>query len=233
MSSGRRPRPRLLGASSRPELEGDPVEVAPALIGKVLVAGVTAGRIVEVEAYRGGEDPASHAFRGPSERNRTMFGRAGLLYVYFSYGMHFCCNIVCRPAGVAGAVLVRALEPLTGVEEMLVRRSARQRPGASVSLRDRDLCSGPGKLCQALGIDRAADGIDLLAARSQVRLAELVTGTGTDAPADPPTARGPRIGISQSLATAHEPWRFWEEGSPFVSRDGRGVGRALRSAPPI
>jgi DNA-3-methyladenine glycosylase len=198
-------------------LAGDPVVVAPLLLNKVLVVGdpghpgdpghgggPVSGRIVEVEAYRGADDPASHAFRGPTTRNSVMFGPPGHLYVYFTYGMHHCCNVVCRPEGVAGAVLVRALAPRTGLEEMRSRRP--------LARRDRDLCSGPGKLCQALGLDRSFDGTDLLSASSRMRL--LDDGSG------PPVefATGPRIGLSAKLATAAEPWRFWVVGEPNVSR---------------
>jgi DNA-3-methyladenine glycosylase len=133
-----------------------------------------------------------------------MFGPPGHLYVYLSYGMHHCCNIVCRPQGVAGAVLVRALAPLTGLDEMRSRRPAARR--------DRDLCSGPGKLCQALGLDRSFDGADLLDASSGVRLLD----DGCGPPAE--IAAGARIGISASLATAGEPWRFWVLDEPNVSR---------------
>jgi DNA-3-methyladenine glycosylase len=182
--------------------------VAPRLLNKVLVAsrlsGPVAGRIVEVEAYRGADDPASHAFSGPTPRNSVMFGPPGHLYVYFTYGLHHCCNIVCRPVGVAGAVLVRALAPLTGLDEMRSRRMAARR--------DRDLCSGPGKLCQALGLDRSFDGLDLLGVSSGVQLVD----DGSGAPAE--IAVGPRIGISAQLATAAEPWRFWVAGEPNVSR---------------
>lgn len=208
---------RYLGELDRAHLARDPLEVAPDLIGTILVskdaaAGVTAGRIVEVEAYRGAEDPASHAFRGMTARNRTMFERAGLLYVYFSYGMHYCCNVVCAEEGEAGAVLIRALEPLVGGEEMTRRRAVRR----GTALSDLELCSGPGKLCQALAISRADDGADLLSQASRVRLATT----------SPPARRGrlatsPRVGIAQHLATASESWRFYDADSPHVSTRGR------------
>jgi DNA-3-methyladenine glycosylase len=205
----------LLGDDFRSDLVADPVVVAPRLLGLVLVTHcggreltLTAGRIVEVEAYRGAADPASHAFRGQSARNRTMFGRAGLLYVYLSYGVHFCCNIVCGPEKTAAAVLVRALEPLAGIDTMRERRRAR--PGWKV----RDLCSGPGKLAQALGIDRADDGADLLSNAARVRL--VADGDSRRPPAA--ISSGPRIGIAQSLPTAREPWRFFLTGNPHVSR---------------
>jgi DNA-3-methyladenine glycosylase len=171
----------------------------------VLTAGDVSGRIVEVEAYRGSEDAASHAFRGQTARNGVMFGPPGHLYVYFTYGMHYCCNVVCRPAGIAGAVLFRALAPLSGLDEM---RSRRPRARS-----DRDLCSGPGKLCQALGLSREQDGVDLLASASAVRLHDDGAGVaGSD------VALGPRIGLSPALASVAEPWRFWVSGDPNVSR---------------
>ncbi|MGH9291788.1 MAG: DNA-3-methyladenine glycosylase [Acidimicrobiales bacterium] len=184
-------------------LEGDPVEVAPRLLNKVLACGGAAGRIVEVEAYRGALDPASHAYRGPSRRNSSMFGPCGLLYVYLSYGMHHCCNVVCGPTGTAAAVLVRALRPIAGIDEM-----RRRRPGTR---RDRDLCSGPGKLCQALGIGRTHDGSDLLDPASPVRLCD----DGEPPPAVP--GIGPRVGISPLVSTAGEPWRFTVEGDENLS----------------
>lgn len=189
-------------------LAGDPVVVAPLLLNKVLIAGCLsvpmAGRIVEVEAYRGFDDPASHAFHGPTPRNSVMFGPPGRLYVYLSYGVHYCCNVVCRPEGVPGAVLIRALAPLAGLDVMRSRRTAARR--------DRDLCSGPGKLCQALGLDRSFDGADLLGVASEVRLVD----DGSSPPAE--IAAGPRIGISAQLLTAAEPWRFWVADEPNVSR---------------
>ncbi|MGD0083199.1 MAG: DNA-3-methyladenine glycosylase [Acidimicrobiales bacterium] len=190
--------------SLRELLAGDPVVVAPLLLGKILSVGGTSGRIAEVEAYRGGEDPASHAFRGRSKRNATMFGPPGHLYVYFSYGMHYCCNVVCQPEGVAGAVLVRALAPLAGLEEMSRRRLRAKS--------ERDLCSGPGKLCQALGIDHSFDGLDLLSGSGPVRL----SGDGSVRAAA--IGSGPRIGLAPGLATAGEPWRFFLVGDPNVSR---------------
>src|SRR5437879_11364025 len=129
----------------------DPRVVAPELLNKVLRKGALVARIVEVEAYCGVEDPGSHAFRGPTRRNATMFGPPGGLYVYFTYGMHWCANAVCGDVDEGVAVLLRAAEPLRALDVMRRRRG----PAA---IRDRDLCSGPAKLCQALGLDRAYDG---------------------------------------------------------------------------
>jgi DNA-3-methyladenine glycosylase len=168
----------------------DALDVAPDLLGKVLVAGECAGRIVEVEAYRP-DDPASHAFRGRTTRNATMFGPGGLLYVYFTYGMHFCANIVTGPADEGQAVLLRAVVPCRGIETMRARRGDRP---------DRALTDGPGKLCQAFGIDRSDDGTDLCVS-GQI----LVVDDGTPPPPDPLV--GARVGIRQGRELAWR-WRF-------------------------
>ncbi len=175
--------------------------VAPELLNKVLVHGGRAGRIVEVEAYAGAQDPASHAFRGRTRRNATMFGRPGLLYVYFSYGMHWCANAVCGEDGQAMAVLLRALAPERGVEEMRASRPAART--------DRDLCNGPGKLCQAMGISGQHDGADLVTGDS----GPMVVDDGTAPPSVP--GNGLRIGLS---AGADLPWRWYVPGDPFLSR---------------
>jgi DNA-3-methyladenine glycosylase len=185
---------------ARELLEDDPVVVAPRLLNTLLVRGERVARIVEVEAYRGLEDPASHAYRGPTRRNATMFGPAGRLYVYFTYGMHWCANVVCCPESVAGAVLLRAAAPVAGIETMW-----RARPAAR---RERDLCSGPAKLCQALGLTGEFDGSDLLAGDRGVRLC-----TDGSAPPEAPSV-GPRIGIR---VAAHHPWRWWVPDDPNVS----------------
>lgn len=190
------PREQLLG----------PVElVAPSLLGAWLrTSEGCAGRIVEVEAYAGTADPASHAANGPTARNATMFGAAGHLYVYRSYGLHWCANVVLGQVGTAAAVLLRALEPLDGLEQMRARRPAARR--------DTDLCNGPGKLCSALGIDGGHDGVDLLDPTSPV---QLTVGA-------PPArvATSARVGITRAV---ERPWRFFVAESPWVSR-GRPSG---------
>ncbi|MBW3557776.1 MAG: DNA-3-methyladenine glycosylase [Actinobacteria bacterium] len=201
-----RPRPRPL---PRRFYLPDAREVAPQLLNKVLVKGRRRARIVEVEAYVGGGiDPGSHAFGGLTRRNSTMFGPPGHLYVYFTYGMHWCANVVCEPAGTASAVLLRAVEPLDGLEEM---RSLRPRARS-----DLDLCSGPAKLCQAFSITGADDGSDLVA--GVVAGALRIVDDGTPPP-DRPTATT-RIGLS---AGADLPWRWLVPGSAHVSR--RAVSR--------
>lgn len=198
--AGRRP-PAHGRALARPFYCRDPRVVGPDLLNKVLVHGDRAGRIVEVEAYCGSEDPGSHAFRGRTARNASMFGVAGCLYVYFTYGMHWCANAVCGDEGEGVAVLVRALAPLRGVPQMRAARPAARR--------DRDLCSGPAKLCQALGLDGTFDGADLVTADHGVS----VRDDGLAPPAVP--ASGLRIGLS---AGADLPWRWWVSGDPNVSR---------------
>ncbi len=182
-------------------LAGDSWALAPLLLNKVLVHGGRAGRIVEVEAYAGAADPASHAFRGRTARNATMFGPPGHLYVYFTYGMHFCANVVCGPEGEAAAVLLRGLTPLRGLDAMYTARG----PAART---DRDLCNGPGKLCQALGIDRTFDGADLVTVDRGVELID----DGTAPPATPGVSG--RVGLS---AAQEVPWRFYVSGAVGVS----------------
>ena len=193
------------------------VVVAPELLNKVLVAADgRAGRIVEVEAYAGAEDPASHAFRGRTDRNATMFGPAGHLYVYFSYGVHWCANVVTGPVGEASAVLLRALDPVSGVEAM---RAARWR-GQKRQV-DRDLCRGPGRLCQAMGIDRDLDGADLCRPAGKGGPGLWLLDDGTPPPAGARLAVTPRIGIS---AAADVEWRFSVAGHPGVSNHPRPNG---------
>lgn len=177
------------------------VLVAPELLNKILVRDDgRAARIVEVEAYAGREDPAAHSFRGMTARNAAMFGPPGHVYVYLSYGMHWCSNVVCGEAGLGMAVLLRAVEPLQGLDRM-----RRARPKA---LRDRDLASGPGKLCQALDITRALDGADLVTDGQGI----TIVSDGTPPPLDP--AQGPRIGISKAMEF---PWRWHVRDHAHVS----------------
>ncbi len=199
--------PAELGSPiDRDWLRRSSVEVAPDLLGLVLVSGDRAGRIVEVEAYMGELDPGSHAYRGPTPRTATMFGPPGHLYVYFSYGMHWCANVVCGEEGEASAVLVRALSPLSGVGAMRAARPAARS--------DRDLCNGPAKLCQALGIDGSFDGVDVVSGSGGVML--LDDGWTSAAPPVVTT----RIGLS---AGVDAPWRWYVPGDPNVSRpSGRG-----------
>ena len=181
------------------------LEVAPDLLNKVLVApDGRAGRIVEVEAYRGADDPGSHGFRGLTKRNATMFGPPGHLYVYFTYGMHWCANVVVETDAVAAAVLLRALSPLEGLEAMYAARG----PAART---ERDLCSGPAKLTQALGIDGAFDGADLVTGDRGVTIVDV----GPPPPTVPAVTT--RIGLTSG---ADLPWRFHIEGTPDVSRRG-------------
>lgn len=192
----------------------DPRVVARELLNKVLVVsaagslvggpGSRAGRIVEVEAYCGSEDAGSHAYRGPTPRNAVMFGPPGRLYVYRSYGVHWCANAVCGPVGVGHAVLIRALAPVAGIDAM---RSARAR-GQIHPLAERDLCRGPGRLCQALGITAEHNGSD------------LVTGSGGVAVHDdgrrPPEHPGVSVRIGLTKGAEH-PWRFFVTGDRHVS----------------
>jgi DNA-3-methyladenine glycosylase len=186
------------------DLERPAEVVAPELLGCLLTAHGVTVRLTEVEAYSGhGGDPASHAHRGPTPRSAIMFGPAGRLYVYFTYGMHWCANVVTGPEGEASAVLLRAGEVMAGLD---VARSRRPRSS------DRDLCRGPARLAQALDLDAAVLGVDLLDPASPVRL-EPGARAGT-------VGVGPRVGISVAAET---PWRFWLEGEPTVSpyRPGR------------
>jgi DNA-3-methyladenine glycosylase len=175
-------------------------QVAPELIGATLLVDGVGGTIVEVEAYDQ-DDPASHGFRGLTARTASMFGPPGHAYVYRSYGIHWCLNLVCAEAGRAEAALVRALEPTTGLATM------RERRGLDAS---RALCSGPGKLCQALGISRTLDGLSL----DEPPFELLARGS------EPPLAVGPRIGITRAV---EQPWRYGLAGSPFLSRPFRSL----------
>lgn len=192
----------------------DSRELAPQLLGKVLEhddpdAGILRVRIVEVEAYAGAEDPGSHAYRGRTPRNATMFGPPAHLYVYFTYGMHWCANVVAGEQGSASAVLLRAGAPLTGLEAMRARRPAARR--------DLDLCSGPAKLTQALGFTRVHDGTDLVArVRRPGRVRILDDGVAP--PAKPGISA--RVGLREGHGDEY-PWRWFVPGDPNVSRGPR------------
>ena len=192
----------LLDLLSRPVLE-----VAPRLLGAVLRHGDVAVRLTEVEAYDGENDPGSHAGRGPTPRSQVMYGPPGRLYVYLSYGMHHCANIVCGPEGRASAVLLRAGEVIEGIE------LARQRRGIAT---DRDLARGPARLCVALGLDLTHNTWPLGAPPLTLE------------PGEPPdqVASGPRVGLRLA---ADRPWRFWLPGEPTVSPYRAAVPRSRRS----
>ena len=170
-------------------------DVAPELIGATLFVDGVGGVIVELEAYDH-EDPAAHGYRARTERKKTIFGPPVHAYVYRSYGVHWCLNFVCEPEGVANAVLVRALEPTHGLAAMRLRRGLED---------ERRLCAGPGRLCQALGIARAHDGLPLDGAPFELRARET----------EPEIARGPRVGITKAVEL---PWRYCARGSRYLSR---------------
>lgn len=193
----------------RADLAGPATEVAPRLVGWTLAArspeGIVRGTIVETEAYLP-DDPASHAFGGPTARNAAMFERPGTLYVYLIYGLHHCCNVVTDRVGVGSAVLLRAAEPTGGIELMRARR-----PG----VRPRDLCRGPGRLALAFGLDRRHDGEDLV--RGSTVWLERRDGTV-------PVVASVRVGIR---AARERPWRFSLAGSPWVSSPAPVSPRAV------
>jgi DNA-3-methyladenine glycosylase len=170
-------------------------EIAPALLGVTLLVDGAGGTIVEVEAYDH-EDPAAHGYRGQTPRNASMFGPPGHAYVYRSYGIHWCLNLVCEEAGTANAVLIRALEPTHGLDELRARRALDD---------ERLLCSGPGRLCQALGVTREHDGLPLDEPPFELHARER----------EPEIVTGPRIGITRA---AERPWRYGVAGSRFLSR---------------
>ncbi|HZP18922.1 MAG TPA: DNA-3-methyladenine glycosylase [Bauldia sp.] len=173
-------------------------EVAPALIGTTMLVDGVGGVIVEVEAYHH-TDPAAHSYGGRTERNAVMFGPPGFAYVYRSYGIHWCVNFVCEAEGSASAVLIRALQPTVGLATMRGRRGVED---------DRQLCSGPGKLCEALGITAAMNGMAL-------DRAPFALSTAGEKPT---VATGKRIGISKGV---DEPWRYGLKGSPYLSKPFR------------
>ncbi len=193
-------------------LDGPVDEVAPTLLGAVLRAGPVAVRLTEVEAYAGESDPGSHAFRGRTPRTEVMFGPAGHAYVYFTYGMHWCMNVVTGPDGVASAVLLRAGEVVEGLD------LARDRRG---HVAHRDLARGPARLTKALGVDGSYGGVDLLDPSSSLTLSP-------GDPVDPARVRvGPRVGVAG--AGAPTPWRFWVDGDPTVSVYRPAVPRKRRT----
>jgi DNA-3-methyladenine glycosylase len=198
LTAGRRPLPRSFYA--RPSLV-----VARDLLCRLLVRrlpeATLVARIVECEAYQE-DDPASHSYRGPTARTEVMFGRPGRLYVYFTYGMHYCMNVVTGQDGEGSAVLLRAAEPIQGLESMAERRGASD---------PRLLCAGPARLTRAFGIGRADNGIDL------VDGGDLLVAAGAPVP-DEEVGAGPRVGIRSAT---DRPWRFFELGSRFVSRAGK------------
>ena len=202
------------------------VEVAPDLLGCVLehetADGLVAVELTEVEAYAGRSDPASHAYRGKTARNAVMFGPPGHAYVYFTYGMHFCVNVVCLgEEGSASAVLLRAGRVIAGEELACARRTR-----GTTAIAPRDLARGPARLCQALGIDRSQNGADMVSAGSPLRMLSgagnparsALLASGDETLIHPATPRrivaGPRVGVSSA---AEIPWRFWYDGDPTVS----------------
>jgi DNA-3-methyladenine glycosylase len=195
--------------SLRRLLAGSPEGAARGLLGCALSAGGVTARITEVEAYAGTHDAASHAFRGRTPRTAVMFGPAGFAYVYFTYGMHWCINVVCGPDGEASAVLLRAGEVVRGLATARARRPAARA--------DAELARGPARLCSALGITGEHNGVDLLAVGSPVRLRRM------RAVGDPPEIlAGPRVGVTG----AHDvPWRFWYADDPTVSPYRRHLPR--------
>jgi DNA-3-methyladenine glycosylase len=201
----------LAEALARPSLE-----VAPVLLGATLrhrtPEGEVAVRLTEVEAYAGADDPGSHAYRGMTRRNEVMFGPAGRLYVYFTYGMHHCCNVVVGTEGTASAVLLRAGEVVEGVE---LARS--RRPGSS----DRDLARGPARLCKVLAIDGRHNGVELSSG-------DLTLTAGNPVPRAA-MATGPRVGLREA---ADHPWRFWLRDDPTVSTYRPAAPLRRRRTPP-
>jgi DNA-3-methyladenine glycosylase len=198
---------------TRAELAIDPLAAARLLLGCVLVSDTpsrVAVRLVEVEAYRGMDDPASHGYRGETARNAVMFGPAGHLYVYFVYGMHFCANVVSMTEGASGGVLMRAGEVVEGLD------TARDRKPSS--RRDAELARGPARLTGVLGLHRAHNGLDLTDPGSPVRLY-----AGEPVP-DDEVRTGPRVGVSTAVDV---PWRWWVDGSPAVSQYRRGGKRRI------
>ena len=217
---------RMEDTSARSRLAVPAIEAARLLLGSVLThddgGEPVSVRVTEVEAYLGEEDPGSHAFRGRTARNNTMFGPAGHLYVYFTYGMHYCANVVCGEEGQATGLLLRGGEIVGGIE---TARERRRRPRT-----DLDLARGPARLAQALGINRALDGADVFAAPLHLELPQSPVPQAL-------VSSGPRVGVSGPGGSGEYPWRFWLTGDPTVSkyrpaaaRAGRGSGTSGGSA---
>jgi DNA-3-methyladenine glycosylase len=204
---------------------GHALEVAPRLQGCMLAhetgEGLVAVTLTEVEAYEGQADPASHAYRGRTSRNAVMFGEPGHAYVYFTYGMHFCVNLVCLPEGTASAVLLRAGRVTDGIRLATARRAAG--PGGARPVAEHDLARGPARLCQALGIGRSLDGADVCDPASPLQIRPPIPAGSCQAAAH--ISQGPRVGIS---AAADRPWRFWLTGDPTVSPYRPHVPRTRR-----
>ena len=202
----------------RARLARPAVRVAPQLLGAVIVSDVDGARVAirltEVEAYEGQDDPASHAFRGLTPRTAVMFGPAGHLYCYFTYGMHWCANVVCGVEGVASAVLLRAGEVVDGAAVARARRPAARR--------DADLARGPARLATCLGLAAGQNGLDLCAPESSVRLESMPSRRRSL------VSSGPRVGIS---AATEQLWRFWLMGDPTVSPFKAGGRKRPRPAP--
>ncbi|NUS35656.1 MAG: DNA-3-methyladenine glycosylase [Pseudarthrobacter sp.] len=214
--------PLPAGPQLREFLSGDARELAPLLLGAVLTHesrdGVVSVRLTEVEAYLGPEDslhpdPGSHTYRGPTPRNAPMFGPAGHLYVYFTYGMHHCTNIVCGPEGVASALLLRAGEIVDGLGLAQLRRPTSKSPA--------DLASGPARLAKALGLTTADSGRDALAPPFALELPSVPAG---------PVSSGPRVGVAGAGGSEQYAWRFWLTGEPTVSQYKAAKPRARRQA---
>ncbi len=202
---------------ARSRLAVSSLQAAPLLLGALLThtddQGPVTVRITEVEAYLGTDDPGSHAFRGRTARNATLHGPPGHLYVYFTYGMHYCANVVCGAEGTPGGLLLRAGEIVDGIPAARVRRGAPKT--------DLDLARGPARLAQALGIDRRLDGADVFAGPLRLDLPGAAVPAGA-------YSTGPRVGVSGEGGTAEYPWRFWLTGEPTVSRYRPSKPRAAR-----
>ncbi len=202
--------------ADRETLHGSALRLAPRLLGARVVSEVGGAQVVvrlsEVEAYEGADDPASHAFRGRSNRTAVMFGPPGHLYCYFTYGMHWCANVVCGADGIAAAVLLRAGEVVEGADVAGSRRPACRTP--------RDLARGPARLATCLGLDAATNGVDLCSPTSPVRLESVARRRPRG------VVHGPRVGISTAT---DRPWRFWLDADPTVSvyKAGRATRQTL------